>query len=167
MREHSRPLTVEIPNRGNLTDDVVSNAETHADVVLLRRKTDGGWDDVSAAQFCEQVPAVAKGLIAAGVREGDRVALISKTRYEWTLIDYAIWFAGAATVPIYETSSSKQIEWILSDSQASAVICETKQHSADMSGITGELYDLDQISCLDEGGIDLLIDLGTEVTEDE
>ena len=71
------------------------------------------WADVTAGEFLEEVRAVAKGLIAAGVEAGDRVALISRTRYEWTLLDYAIWFAGAATVPVYETSSAEQVAWIL------------------------------------------------------
>ena len=73
--------------------------------------------------------ALAKGLIAAGVKPGDRVALMSRTRYEWTLIDYAIWTAGAVTVPIYETSSAEQVEWILSDSGASAAFAETQAHA--------------------------------------
>ena len=85
---------------------------------------------MTAAQFLEQVRAVAKGLVAAGVGEGDRVALISKTRYEWTLLDYAIWCAGAVTVPVYETSSAEQVEWILSDSGAAAVVAETAAHAA-------------------------------------
>ena len=74
--------------------------------------------------------AVAKGLVAAGIEVGDRVALISKTRYEWTLVDYAIWFAGAVTVPVYETSSAEQIEWILGDSGATAVVAEGPAHTA-------------------------------------
>ena len=84
-----------------------------------------GWQDVTAGQFRDEVTALAKGLIAAGHRPGDRVALMSRTRYEWTLVDYAIWAAGAVTVPIYETSSAEQVEWILSDSGARAVIAET------------------------------------------
>ena len=89
-----------------------------------------GWTDVTAAEFLAEVSAVAKGLIAAGVEVGDRVALLSKTRYEWTLLDYAIWFAGAVTVPIYETSSAEQIGWILQDSGARAVVAEGADHLA-------------------------------------
>ena len=80
------------------------------------RRVDGVWQDVSCAEFKAAVVALAKGLIAAGIQAGDRVGLMSKTRYEWTLIDYAIWAAGAVTVPIYETSSAEQVAWILSDS---------------------------------------------------
>ena len=130
MREYSTPPTIELPTTGNLTDDVVRNAREHgADVVFSRPGADG-WEGVTAAEFHDQVRAVAKGLVAAGVEAGDRVALISKTRYEWTLLDYAIWFAGAVTVPIYETSSAEQIAWILEDSGARAVVAETSEHVA-------------------------------------
>ena len=88
----------------------------------------GFWTDVTASQFCGEVIAVARGLIAAGIEPGDRVALMSHTRYEWTLIDYAIWTAGAVTVPVYETSSAEQAEWILSDSGARACFVETASY---------------------------------------
>ena len=109
MREFSTPLSITIPTTGNLTDDVVANARDAGSTAVFSRRTGDGWVDVTAAEFHDEVRAVAKGLIAAGVEAGDRVALLSKTRYEWTLLDYAIWFAGAVTVPIYETSSAEQI----------------------------------------------------------
>src|SRR5690606_27460552 len=116
---------------GNLTDDVVRNASEAPDAVQFSRPTpDGGWSDVTCAEFLADVQAVAKGLVAAGIEAGDRVALISRTRYEWTLLDYAIWFAGAATVPIYESSSAEQIHWILSDSGARAIVVEDEDHGA-------------------------------------
>ena len=108
-------------------------------VVLRRRAPDGGpaWHDVTAGQFRDEVSALAKGLVAAGIGAGDRVALLSRTRYEWTVADYAIWSAGAVTVPIYETSSAEQVEWILGDSGARALIAETPGHlqaAADVAG---------------------------------
>src|SRR4051794_32313828 len=126
-------MSTEIPTTGNLTDDVVVNAREAADTVQFSRRSAGpdtSWEDVTAAQFLAEVSAVAKGLIASGIEPGDRVALISKTRYEWTLLDYAIWFAGAVTVPVYETSSAEQVHWILSDSGARAVVAETAEHLA-------------------------------------
>ncbi len=92
--------------------------------VMLRRKTaDGSWEDVTASQFRDEVHALAKGFIAGGVQVGMRIALVSHTRYEWTLIDYALWTAGAIVVPIYETSSAEQAEWILANSEARASHC--------------------------------------------
>ena len=141
MREYSTPAAVEIPPSARLTDIVFERAAADPSAVILRRKTDptlvpaavaragtGPWQDVTAREFADSVTALAKGLIAAGIGEGDRVALMSRTRYEWTLVDYAIWTAGAVTVPIYETSSAEQVEWILSDSGARALVLETQAH---------------------------------------
>src|SRR4029077_7769526 len=85
------------------------------------------WQDVTARQFRDEVAALAKGFMAAGIGEGDRVALLSRTRYEWTVVDYALWAAGAVTVPVYETSSAEQVEWILNDSGALAIVVETPE----------------------------------------
>src|SRR5215204_1762138 len=101
---------------------VFVTAERFGSAIVYRRKQAGGWVDVTAQEFADQVLAVAKGLVAGGVQPGDRVGLLSRTRYEWTLFDFAILAAGCVTVPIYETSSAEQIEWILSDSQARGVI---------------------------------------------
>ena len=135
MREYSTPLTFEIPKTGNLTDAVVLNGREYADQVVLNRHADGVWVDVTAERFLEEVTAVAKGLIAAGLEPGDRVAILSRTRYEWTVVDYAIWFAGCVSVPIYETSSSEQISWILSDSGTAAVVAEGAAHLAKIAEV--------------------------------
>ena len=113
---------------GNLTHDVLDLLASRPEAVVLARRRDGEWHDVTVEQMHLEVTAVAKGLLAAGVRPGDRVALMSKTRYEWTICDYAIWWAGAVTVPIYETSSAEQVRWILEDSGAVAAIAETAEH---------------------------------------
>jgi long-chain acyl-CoA synthetase len=129
VREFSVPALVEVPATANLAKAVFRRAAEQPQAVVLRRPGSAGvsgeWTDVTAEQFRDQVVAIAKGLIAAGVQAGDRVALMSHTRYEWTLIDYAIWSAGAVTVPVYETSSAEQVEWILSDSGARACVVET------------------------------------------
>ena len=128
MREYSTPATVDIPPSAGLTDVVFERATRDPGAVVMRRKdaaADGGWRDVTARQFADDVTALAKGLMAAGIAAGDRVALMSRTRYEWTVVDYAIWSAGATTVPIYETSSAEQVEWILTDSDAHALVVET------------------------------------------
>jgi long-chain acyl-CoA synthetase len=128
VRELTVPATITVGDEENLTDVVWANAERFASGISFRRRLDGSWVDVTAREFADEVTAVAKGLAAAGVESGDRVALMSKTRYEWTLLDYAIWAAGAVTVPIYETSSAEQVEWILTDSGATAIVVETSAH---------------------------------------
>src|SRR5512139_573712 len=125
MREFSVPPVVALSDATNLTDPVWDNADQHPNVAQFSRPVGDGWQDITCAQFRDQVVAVARGMIASGVGPGDRVGLMSRTRYEWTLIDYAIWSAGAITVPIYETSSPEQVQWILSDSQAVAAFVET------------------------------------------
>ncbi len=164
MREFSTPPTVDLPTTGNLTDDVVRNAaEAPEQVVLARRDDAGTWHDVTAARFLAEVAGVAKGLVAAGVAPGDRVALLSRTRYEWTLVDYAIWFASAVTVPIYETSSAEQIEWILRDSGAAAVVAEGAGHLARVGGVRASFDDLRHVWVIDDDAVDVLTRLGDDV----
>ncbi|MCZ4499591.1 MAG: AMP-dependent synthetase and ligase [Marmoricola sp.] len=169
MREYSTPLQVPVPSAGNLTDDVVSNGVEHPEAVVFARRTGDSWSDVTAAEFLAQVRAVAKGLIAAGVEQGDRVALLSRTRYEWTLFDYAIWFAGAATVPIYETSSTEQIEWILADSGARAVVAETPEHTGRLKEIRDRLDEVHHVWSIEtvnqSGAVAVLTTLGTEISD--
>ncbi|MBZ5736763.1 AMP-dependent synthetase/ligase [Nocardioides mangrovi] len=169
MREFSTPMTTEIPATGNLTDDVVTNAREHGSVVQFSRRSgaDGAWEDVTTTEFLAEVSAVAKGLIAAGIEVGDRVALISKTRYEWTLLDYAIWFAGAATVPIYETSSTEQVQWILADSGARAVVAETADHLARVTEARRELDQLNHVWSIGDNAVDTLTRLGGDITDEE
>jgi long-chain acyl-CoA synthetase len=166
VREYSTALQVTVPSTGNLTDDVVLNGTEHADTVVFTRRVEGTWTDVTAAEFLAQVQAVAKGLIAAGIQSGDRVALISRTRYEWTLLDYAIWFAGAATVPVYETSSADQVEWILTDSAARAVFVETQEHSSRVKAVRDSLPELHHVWSVDSG-LGVLRTLGEDVSDDE
>ena len=118
-------------------DIVVDNArEAPGDVAFSRRVGDE-WQDVTCEQFLAEVSGVAKGMMAAGVGSGDRVGLMCKTRYEWTLIDFAIWFAGAVTVPIYETSSAEQVQWILGDSDAVACFVEAPDHEQTVCEVKG------------------------------
>ncbi|HET9170734.1 MAG TPA: long-chain fatty acid--CoA ligase [Actinospica sp.] len=125
MREYSVASLYEVPGEANLTDIVHRNAERTPQRTVVARKVGGVWRDVSAAEFLAEIEAVADGLIALGVRAGDRVAIMSRTRYEWSVLDFAIWEAGAVSVPLYETSSAEQVAWILADSGATAVFTET------------------------------------------
>ena len=167
MREYSTPLTIEVPRTGNLTDDVVANAREAGSEVLFNKRSGGDWQDITAARFLGEVSAVAKGLVAAGIEPGDRVALISRTRYEWTLVDYAIWFAGAVTVPLYETSSADQIGWILRDSGARAVVAEGKGHLARIAEVRGDLEQLNHVWAFEDNAIDVLTRLGADISDDD
>ena len=168
MREFSTPLPATLTMTGNLTDDVVRNAEEAPDAVAFSRPDAmGAWEDVTAAQFLAEVRAVAKGLIAAGIDAGDRVALFSKTRYEWTLMDYAIWFAGAVTVPIYETSSAEQVRWILEDSECHAVVAEGPDHLSRIAGVRGELDHLNNVWSFTDNAVGILANLGADVADQD
>jgi long-chain acyl-CoA synthetase len=167
VREYSTALEVSVPATGNLTDDVVVNATEHADTVVFSRRTDDGWSDVTAAEFHMDVTSVARGLIAAGIEAGDRVALLSRTRYEWTLLDYAIWFAGAVTVPVYETSSADQVEWILSDAGARAIFVETADHRARVKEVRDGLEQLHHVWSIEDHGLNVLRTLGVDVTDEQ
>ncbi|MHA7264478.1 AMP-dependent synthetase/ligase [Arthrobacter sp. TMN-37] len=129
MREISVPVLVDVPRNSNTTDLVVRQAAKTSNPALFSVQDGAGqWNDIRATEFREQVEAVAKGLIASNVQPGDRVAIMARTRYEWALADFAIWFAGAVPVPVYETSSPAQVAWILSDSGAVAAFVESARH---------------------------------------
>ncbi|WP_300401964.1 AMP-dependent synthetase/ligase [Nocardioides sp.] len=166
MREYSTPLALDLPGTGNLTDDIVRNAAEAPDAVVLARRAAESWIDVTAREFLAEVSRVAKGLIASGIEVGDRVALVSKTRYEWTLFDYAIWCAGAASVPIYETSSAEQVEWILRDSGAVAVVAENAEHLARITTVRQSLDALHQVWTIDDNAVEVLASLGDDVADE-
>ena len=165
--EYSVPADFELAQDANLTDGVFGNASDYPDAVVFDRKVDGAWQPVTAKTFAEEVKALAAGLIASGVEAGDRVALMSATRYEWTLIDYAIWTAGAVTVPIYETSSSEQIEWILSDSGAVAFFYETDSHKSSYDEISSKAGAVKNAWRIDEATLDQIVAAGRSVAEDD
>jgi long-chain acyl-CoA synthetase len=125
MNEISVPSIIPPAAAGNLTNLISERAWFEPERIVASRPLGDGWQSVTAKEFEEEIRAVAKGLIASGVNIGDRVAIMSRTRYEWTILDFAIWYAGAVPVPIYETSSAEQIDWILTDSGAVAIIVET------------------------------------------
>jgi len=163
--EYGIPALIAVPDDASLTDVIFSRAASAPDEVVIRRRTgEGSWSDVTAGQFCTEVTALAGGLVAAGIEPGDRVALLSATRYEWTLADYAIWTAGAVTVPVYETSSAEQIEWILGDSGAKAVIAEKDEHEQLITGVRDRLPGLTNIWRID--GLSALAATGSAVGTD-
>ncbi len=166
MREFSLPALYEVPAEGNLTDLIRRNAAQHPDTPVIGRKdAAGNWQDVTADRFLTEVRAAARGLIASGVQPGDRVAVMSRTRYEWTLLDFAIWTAGGVTVPVYETSSASQVEWILGDSGAVAAVVETGQHEKTVESVRDTLPHLKQVWRIDAGAVEALAGAGTDVSD--
>ncbi|GAA2996371.1 AMP-dependent synthetase/ligase [Kitasatospora albolonga] len=165
MLEFSNPARYQVPSGGNLSDLVHQNAERHPGVAVVSRKLDGQWTDLTATQFLAEVHSAAKGLIAAGVAPGDRVGVMSRTRYEWTVLDFAIWCAGAITVPVYETSSAEQVAWILGDSGAVAVVTETAAHAALVEGLRERLPELKHTWQIEDGALAALAEAGKGVAD--
>jgi long-chain acyl-CoA synthetase len=146
MKSYDVPLLVDPVASDNVTDLLIQRAKLTPNHALFeRQKPDGTWFNVSAAEFQADVESLAKGLIAAGIKPGQAIGLMSRTRYEWTLIDFAIWFAGAVSVPIYETSSAAQIEWILSNSDAVALFIETDALKERFGEVKGKLPNVSQV----------------------
>ncbi|MGH4009105.1 MAG: AMP-binding protein [Pseudonocardiaceae bacterium] len=173
MREFSAPVARVVGKEENLTNMVWVNAEQFPATVSFRRQINSSWLNVTTKEFAEQVLGVTKGLIVAGLRPGERVGLMSKTRYEWTLLNYAIWAAGCVTVPIYQTSATDQVEWTLADSSAKAVFVETSaQHSivSAMRERFPKLYHVWQIEGPpddESGAVTVLTKLGDQISDEE
>jgi long-chain acyl-CoA synthetase len=170
MQEISVPVIYVVKPADNITDDVFEHAENLPDAVGLKRKVNGIWTPVTWRQFAEQVRSIAAGFMAAGIRPGDRVGLMSRTRFEWTVLDYAILTAGGVTVPIYPTSSLEQVEWILGDSGAVAVVVETGDHAEKVTAARGRLPGLAHLWQIDAGRFGGLADIkarGAQVTREQ
>jgi len=167
VREFSVPATTEVGPDEAITDLLATNVAEHGSEVGMRVHRGGQWQDVTWREFGDQVAGVAKGLIAGGVGPGDRVALQARTRYEWTVCDFAIWTAGAVTVPVYETSSADQVAWILADSGATAAIVERPEHAEAMESVRDQAPDLGPIWILDDDAVGTLTAAGQDVPDDE
>ncbi|MFE2229347.1 AMP-dependent synthetase/ligase [Streptomyces kronopolitis] len=167
VREVYVPPRVPPVRSGSLGDLPFTNAaEAPADVVLARKQPSGTWRDITAAEFAVEVRAVAKGLLAHGLRPGDRLAIMARTTYEWTLVDFAAWAAGLVTVPLYPTSSAHQAQWILADSGARACVVENVEEARLISGLRGELPALDHLWQFNTGAVAQLVAAGREVPDE-
>ncbi|WP_033308738.1 AMP-dependent synthetase/ligase [Streptomyces iakyrus] len=155
------------PTTGSIADIPYTNAAEAPDAVVLRRERHGRWQPVTAAAFAREVTAVAKGLIAAGLEPGGRVAVMSRTRYEWTVLDFAIWSAGGQTVPVYATSSADQVEWIVRDSGARHVVTETAANADTVLTGTAAHPEPPRVWQVDGGALDDLTALGRDVPDEE
>jgi long-chain acyl-CoA synthetase len=168
VKEYDVPALVEADPDANATDLLVDRVKATPNNALFAIPTAaGGWSDVSASEFLRQVVALAKGLVAAGIQPGDKIGLMCKTRYEWTLIDFATWFAGAVLVPVYETSSPSQVLWNLSDSGAIAMITETPDHFARFDEVYADLPLIRNAWKINLGDLDKLVASGVEVPDEE
>ncbi|MFD5267353.1 AMP-dependent synthetase/ligase [Streptomyces sp. NPDC058335] len=163
VREASMPVFARPMTYGSLAELPFDNAGAAPDaVVLSRRDAEGRWADVTAQQFAAEVLAVAKGLIGEGLAPGDRIAIMARTTYEWTLLDFAAWAAGLVTVPVYPTSSVFQTRWILQDSGAVALVTETLGQAAAIGPERDRLPDLHHIWVIEKGHVDRLAELGEQ-----
>ncbi|MGA5096290.1 AMP-dependent synthetase/ligase [Streptomyces lavendulocolor] len=167
MREFTVPPVVTAPLVGGLADSVFENALEDPDRVALGRKdADGRWTDVTAAEFRDEVLALAKGLLADGVRFGDRVAIMARTRYEWTLFDFALWTVGAQSVPVYPTSSADQVHWMLHDAEVTACVVEHEDHAMTIGSVVDRLPRLQRLWQLDAGAVGELVAAGERIDEE-
>ncbi len=165
--EFSVAAIIPPPTSGSLVDDIVDNAQTAPQRVALSVNRGGAWVGVTSQQFLDQVKAVAKGIVASGVEPGQRVGIMSRTRYDWTVADYAIWYAGATVVPIYETSSAEQVEWILGDSNAVGVFLESAKNKKVFDEVADRIPDCTRAWIFDDGALDTLVAAGAGISDEE
>jgi len=169
MDQHDRPALVETALHENLNVLLEQRVARWGDApfVEVKEADDGPWTSHTAAEFNSHVVAVAKGLVAHDIRPGDRVGIMSRTRYEWTLLDFAVWAAGAVPVPLYETSSASQVEWILTDAGVRLLVVETAEHAATVEEVRGQCTDLTEVVTIDENAIAGLVADGVDVPDEE
>ena len=159
MREFSVPASFSVGEHDNVVSAVFDHERDDPDHVIIQRLVDGSWTDVTSQEVAAQIRSTALGLIANGVQAGDRVAVLSATRYEWPIIDFAILSVGALTVPIYETSSAEQVRFVLADSGAVVAFAETDDHADRIEQLKGELPDLRTVLRIDGSGTSALDEL--------
>lgn len=161
------PAVVPADPTANVADLLVARVKETPSLALFAVPEGDGWRDITAAEFQRDVVALAKGFVAAGIEPGDKVAFIARTTYEWTLVDFALFFVGAVMVPVYETSSASQISWIVSDSGAIAVLGESADHAARIAEVRGELPLVREVWNMDAGDLDVLRRGGVDVADAE
>lgn len=167
LKTYDAPALIVSPETDNITDLLLNRvAETPKLAIYSKASADLTWQDVTAEQFLTEVQDLAKGLIAAGIQPGQAIAIMSRTRYEWSLLDFAIWFAGAVSVPVYESSSASQLQWILSDSDCVALFIENEEHYHRYREVQDHTPLVRQVWRFDDGSINSLVKAGKEVSAD-
>ena len=167
MAEFALPALAPARTTGSIADVLLEVVRDDPGCALFSRKVGDDWAEVTAQEFLTEASDVAKGLLARGVRPGDRVGLMARTRYEWPLCDFALWLAGAVPVPIYETSSAEQLQWILSDSEAVACILEGPQHEELLAEVRDLVPTVAHTWTIDAGGLDTLVAAASGVDDEE
>ncbi|MBG6083699.1 AMP-dependent synthetase/ligase [Zhihengliuella flava] len=169
MHEKSVAPLIVSPKETNATDFVLRQEANPENLALFSvPSADGTWTDISAQEFAADARRIAKGLMASGLNAGDRIGIMSRTRYEWTLVDFAIWFAGCVSVPVYETSSPSQVAWILGDSEAHAAFVEAGRHeNVVRQAAQQEQLAIADVWQFDDDGLDELRQLGAEVSDED
>ena len=167
MIDNTMPRVIEGNPTDSLADLPARNADKEPQRVAFSIKDQGTWRDVTSAQFNHEVRTLAKGLIAAGLETGDRIAIMARTRYEWTLLDFAAWSAGAVPVPIYETSSAEQVEWIVKDSGSRFIVVETTKHESIVAEARVNLDRLQDVWVIDNGDIERISGSGGSVNDED
>lgn len=167
LTEFTVEAKVPAPTSGNLTDHILQNAKSDPVKVVFSIPRGDAWVGITASEFLQQVQGVAKGLIASGIAAGDRIGVMSRTRYEWTVVDYAIWYAGCVSAPIYETSSAEQVQWILTDSGAVALFCERQANKAVYDEVAVDTPDVTRVWVFEDKCLDELIAAGANVSDEE
>lgn len=166
MKIFSEPLSAETDPNANVTDFLERIAGAHPEHPLFSIQKGDQWEGLSAGDFHEEVKAIAKGVIGIGIKAGDKLGLLSRTRYEWTLLDFAMMYAGVISVPIYESSSSEQIKWVLSDSESVGCFFETKEHLASFESVKSGLKNVGHTWVIDDGDLESLKKEGESVTDE-
>jgi long-chain acyl-CoA synthetase len=161
------PAVVPVDPSANAADLLALRVAETPDRVLFAKPDGDGWHDVTAAEFEVEVTALAKGLVASGVQPGDKIGIMCRTRYEWSLIDFAAWYAGAVLVPVYDTSSPSQVQWNLSDAGATAVFLETADHFARFDEIAADLPLVTNVWQIELGDLDKIVAAGPDVPDEE
>ena len=167
MRELSVPANIPPVTSGNVTDHIEELVARNPNFPSVSVQTDDDWNIITAVQFRTQVRSVAKGLIAEGLKPGDRIAILSRTRYEWTVADYAIWYAGCVTVPIYETSSPEQVEWIISDAHVVATFFEAQRTTHAFAPIADKVPHMTRSYIFGDDVLDQLTQKGVGISDGE
>ncbi|AZG43926.1 AMP-dependent synthetase/ligase [Gordonia insulae] len=167
MEQYSTPSNLSIEDKATTVDSILRYRAERPTMPLFRKRSGNQWINVTAKQFTDEVDAVAKGLIASGIKPGERVAILSSTRYEWTILDYAIWRAGATTVAIYETSAPDQVKWILEDSGTAMLFVEQHAHYTKHIGVIEEAGDLRETLIIDDHALATVTKRGAKVGDEE